>query len=132
MTRIVTATKTKFAIDPAILALLPAQGCIELQRDAAGKVHHFHTHPVDEILVIISGRLNFKWEDGERICRAGDTIFLPAGTLHQSEALAEGAVYAIATRPPAAAIADSWRGSVRTEGGRARTRGRPQEAQRAR
>ena len=132
MTRIITATKTKFAIDPAILALLPAQGCIELQRDAAGKVHHFHTHPVDEILVIISGRLNFKWEDGERICRAGDTIFLPAGTLHQSEALAEGAVYAIATRPPAATVADGWRASVRTEGGRVRMRGRPQAARRAR
>jgi mannose-6-phosphate isomerase-like protein (cupin superfamily) len=102
MTRILASTKTEFAIDPAILALLPAQGCIELQRDAAGKVHHFHTHPVDEILVIISGELNFKWEDGERICRAGDTIFLPAGTLHQSEALDGGAVYAIATRPPAA------------------------------
>jgi quercetin dioxygenase-like cupin family protein len=76
---------------------------VELQRDAAGKVHHFHTHPVDEILFIISGRLNFKWEGGgERICGAGDTILLPAGTLHQSEALDEGAVYAIATRPPAA------------------------------
>ena len=102
MTRIITGTKTEFAIDPAILALLPAQGCIELQRDAAGKVHHFHTHPVDEILVIIRGGLNFKWEDGERICRAGDTILLPAGTLHQSEALEEGAIYAIATRPATA------------------------------
>jgi mannose-6-phosphate isomerase-like protein (cupin superfamily) len=132
MTRIITATKTEFAIDPAILALLPEQGCIELQRDAAGKIHHFHTHPVDEVLVIISGRLNFKWEDGERVCRAGDTIFLPAGTLHQSEALAEGAVYAIATRPPAATIADSWRTNVKTEGGRARMRGRPQEARRVR
>jgi mannose-6-phosphate isomerase-like protein (cupin superfamily) len=99
MTRIITGTKTEFAIDPAILALLPAQGCIELQRDAAGKVHHFHTHPVDEILVIIRGELNFKWEDGERICRAGDTILLPAGTPHQSEALEEGAIYAIAMRP---------------------------------
>ena len=107
MTRIVTGTKTTFAIDPALLALLPAQGCIELQRDAAGKVHHVHTHPVDEILVIISGGLNFKWEDGEHICRPGDTIFLPAGTPHQSEALDEGAIYAIATRPPAAMAIDS-------------------------
>jgi quercetin dioxygenase-like cupin family protein len=103
MTRIIAGTKTKFSIDPAILELLPAQGSVELQRDAAGKVHHFHSHPVDEILFIISGRLNFKWEaGGERICGAGDTILLPAGTLHQSEALDEGAVYAIATRPPAA------------------------------
>ena len=106
MTRIITGTKTEFSIDPAILALLPAQGCIELQRDAAGKVHHFHTHPVDEILMIISGRLNFMWEGGERICGAGDTILLPAGTLHQSEALDGGAIYAIATQPPAVPVGD--------------------------
>jgi mannose-6-phosphate isomerase-like protein (cupin superfamily) len=51
--------------------------------------------------MIISGRLNFMWDGGERIVGAGDTILLPAGTLHQSEALEGGAVYAIATRPPA-------------------------------
>ncbi len=101
MTRIIAGTKTEFSIDPAILALLPEQGCVELQRDAAGKVHHFHTHPVDEILVIIKGALKFEWDGGERICRPGDTILLPAGTRHQSEALDE-AIYAIATRPPAA------------------------------
>jgi quercetin dioxygenase-like cupin family protein len=102
MTRIITGTKTEFSIDPAILDLLPAQGCVELQRDAAGKVHHFHTHPVDEILLIIEGALKFSWQDGERIVRPGDTILLPAGTPHQSEALQGGAIYAIATRPPAA------------------------------
>ena len=101
MTQIIEGRKTEFAIDPAILNLLPEQGSIELQHDAAGKVHRFHTHPVDEILMIISGRLNFMWEGGERICGAGDTILLPAGTLHQSEAL-DDAIYAIATRPPAA------------------------------
>ena len=100
MTRIITGTKTEFSIDPLILDLLPEQGCVELQRDAAGKVHHFHTHAVDEILLIISGRLNFMWDGGERVCGAGDTILLPAGTLHQSEALDGGAIYAIATRPP--------------------------------
>jgi quercetin dioxygenase-like cupin family protein len=102
MTTIIPADRRDFSIDPAILDLLPMQGSVELQRDAAGKVHHYHTHPVDEILLIISGRLVFKWEDGERICGAGDTILLPAGTLHQSEALEGGAIYAIATRPPAA------------------------------
>jgi quercetin dioxygenase-like cupin family protein len=106
MTRIITGTKTEFSIDPAILELLPVQGSVELQRDAAGKVHHFHTHPVDEILVIISGRMNFIWEGGERICRGGDTIMLPAGTLHQSEAL-DNTIYAIATRPPAAVPASN-------------------------
>jgi quercetin dioxygenase-like cupin family protein len=99
MTQIVAGTNTEFSIDLAILALLPAQGSIELQRDAAGKVHAFHTHPVDEILLIISGRLNFVWDGGERVCNPGDTIFLPAGTLHQSEAL-DDAIYAIATSSP--------------------------------
>ena len=103
MTEIIAGTRTEFAIDPAILELLPDQGCVELQRDAAGKVHHFHTHPVDEILVIIKGALKFWCEDGMRVVRPGDIIKLPAGTLHQSEALEDGAIYAIAMRPPAAA-----------------------------
>ncbi len=107
MTQIIAGTKTEFSIDPAILDLLPAQGSVELQRDASGKVHHFHTHPVDEILVIIKGALKFEWEGGTRICRPGDTIMLPAGTPHQSEALDGGAIYAIATRPPAAAPANN-------------------------
>lgn len=106
MTQIIAATRTDFTVDPAILDLLPAQGSVELQRDAAGKVHAFHTHPVDEILMIISGRLKFMWEGGERVCGAGDKIFLPAGTRHQSEALEGGAIYAIATRPPKAAEGD--------------------------
>jgi quercetin dioxygenase-like cupin family protein len=105
MTTIIPADRKEFSIDPAILDLLPTQGSVELQRDAAGKVHHYHTHPVDEILLIISGKLVFKWRDGERLCSAGDTILLPAGTLHQSEALEGGAIYAIATRPPIAATA---------------------------
>lgn len=104
MTRIIPGARTEFSIDPAILELLPAQGSVELQRDAAGKVHHFHTHPVDEVLFVISGRLNFKWEGGERVCGAGDTILLPAGTLHQSEALEGGAIYAIATHPLLATV----------------------------
>jgi len=84
-----------------IMHCFPTQGSIRIAARCAGKVHHFHTHPVDEILVIISGRLELMWEGGERICGAGDTSCLPAGTLHQSEAL-DDAIYAIATRPPAA------------------------------
>src|SRR3954462_10998093 len=101
MTQIIAGHKTEFAIDPVILNLLPEQGSIELQHDAAGKVHRFHTHPVDEILMIISGRLNFMWDGGERIVGAGDTILFPASALRQSEARRGAAIYAIAPRPPA-------------------------------
>ena len=101
MTQIIEGHKTEFAIDPAILEPAPGarQHRIAARRRRQGTC--FHTHPVDEILVIISGRLNFMWDGGQRIVGAGDTILLPAGTLHQSEALEGGAVYAIATRPPA-------------------------------
>ena len=102
MIEIISGTKTKFLIDSEILGLLPDQGAIELQHDAAGKVHHFHTHPMDEILLIIAGALKFEWDGGVRIVHPGDKILLPAGTVHQSEALEGGAIYAIATRPPAA------------------------------
>ncbi|WP_422110000.1 cupin domain-containing protein, partial [Bradyrhizobium elkanii] len=51
--------------------------------------------------LIISGRLHFIWDGGERVVGAGDTILLPAGTLHQSEALEGGAIYVIATQTPA-------------------------------
>ena len=102
MTEIISSTTTEFLIDRAILELLPAQGAIELQHDAAGKVHHFHSHPTDEILLIIAGALKFEWDGGARIVGPGDRILLPAGTVHQSVALEDGAIYAIATRPPAA------------------------------
>jgi len=59
MTKIICRNEDRiFRSTPPSSKLLPAQGCVELQRDAAGKVHPFHTHPVDEILVIVSGRLN--------------------------------------------------------------------------
>ena len=85
-----------------LLAFLPAQGSIELQRDVPGKVHDFHRHTVDEVLFVIAGSLVFNWEGESQLCRPGDRIVLPAGTLHRSEAMEEGAVYAILTSPPSA------------------------------
>ena len=38
MTQIIAGTKTEFAIDPDILNLLPAQGSVELQHDAAARL----------------------------------------------------------------------------------------------
>jgi quercetin dioxygenase-like cupin family protein len=124
MTEIVTSTKIEFSIDPAIIDLLPAQGSIELQRDAAGKVHQFHTHPVDEILVIIKGALKFEWDGGERVVMPGDTILLPAGTVHRSEALECGAIYAIATRAPASAQGSTARATDQQTQDNARETGR--------
>ncbi len=81
---------------PLIEQLLPDQGAIEVQRDVPGKEHAWHTHDTDETLVILDGRVRFYWDQGEKICGPGTVISLPAGTLHGSVALEEGATYLIA------------------------------------
>jgi len=79
-----------------IMKALPDQGCVEIQRDVSGKEHVWHEHAVDETIVVLDGSLRFYWDEGERVCFAGDVISLPAGSLHGSQALDEGATYLIA------------------------------------
>lgn len=83
-------------LSPLIEQLLPDQGAIEVQRDVPGKEHAWHTHETDETLVIINGSVRFYWEGGEKVCGRGTVISLPAGTLHGSTALEDGATYLIA------------------------------------
>lgn len=78
-----------------IEACLPAQGCVEVQHDQAGKEHAWHTHDTDETIVVLDGMLRFYWEGGEAICKSGDVIELPRGTLHGSVAMEGGAKYII-------------------------------------
>jgi uncharacterized protein YjlB len=77
-------------------ALLPRQGCIEVQRDAPGKEHRTHSHPTDETLIIVDGALTVYADGVKYVCTKGDVIDLPGGTLHGSVASSEGAVYLIA------------------------------------
>lgn len=77
-------------------SLLPDQGAIEVQRDVAGKEHAWHRHTTDETLVILEGSVRFYWDQGEKICSKGTVISLPAGMLHGSVALEDGATYLIA------------------------------------
>ncbi len=81
---------------PLISRLLPDQGCIEVQRDVGGKEHAWHTHEVDETLVILKGQLRFYWDRGEMLCGPGTVISLPAGMMHGSMAMDGGATYLIA------------------------------------
>lgn len=79
-----------------VLSLLPEQGCIEVQHDRAGKEHPWHTHATDETLIVLGGTLRFLFASGERCCRSGDIIDLPAGVGHGSVAGEHGATYLIA------------------------------------
>jgi mannose-6-phosphate isomerase-like protein (cupin superfamily) len=81
-----------------LLKILPDQGCIELQRDRPDKLHDWHSHHVDEILIVLKGGLDFEWDHGRELCRPGDVIELPAGCRHKSVAAETGAIYLIAFR----------------------------------
>ena len=81
---------------PLLMRLLPDQGAIEMQRDVPGKEHAWHRLKTDETLVILEGSVRFYWDQGEKICGPGTVISLPAGMMHGSVALENGAVYLIA------------------------------------
>jgi quercetin dioxygenase-like cupin family protein len=89
---------TPVAIPPLFKKVMPDQGSVELQRDAAGKEHAWHKHAVDETIIVLEGGLRFYWDGGERQCGPGDVIHLPAETRHGSIALETGATYLIAMR----------------------------------
>ncbi|WP_273720162.1 MULTISPECIES: cupin domain-containing protein [unclassified Bartonella] len=77
--------------------MLPKQGSIEIQRDFPGKIHDWHTHKVDETLLIIEGELDFFYSEKRITCTPGNMIHLPANTTHKSVAADTGCIYAIAT-----------------------------------
>ncbi len=79
-----------------VLRALPLQGCVEVQRDQAGKKHDWHKHKTDETIIVIGGSLLFYWEQSQRFCEKGDVIFIPAGEPHRSEAQSAGPIYIIA------------------------------------
>ncbi|MGD8106384.1 cupin domain-containing protein [Pantoea sp. FN0302] len=88
----------KSAVYDLLYRMLPDQGCIEFQRDAANKTHAWHQHQNSETLLIIEGALDFFYEDEVRTCWPGDIIYLPSMLRHQSVASNNGCVYAIATQ----------------------------------
>lgn len=94
--RIFTTNVDTSNLHALIEQLLPDQGCIEVQRDVAGKEHSWHRHDTDETLVIIEGNVRFYWDQGEKVCTPGTVISLPAGMVHGSVALDGGATYLIA------------------------------------
>jgi quercetin dioxygenase-like cupin family protein len=48
-----------------------------------------HTHPNEQIMVVLSGRLRFRVADEERLLLPGDAVLIPSGTPHECEAVAE-------------------------------------------
>lgn len=84
------------SMEQAVMELLPPTGSVEVQRDTPGREHKTHTHPTDETLLIIEGKITFTVGDRNEECGPGDRLLLPKGTLHSSVAGPEGCIYIIA------------------------------------
>jgi mannose-6-phosphate isomerase-like protein (cupin superfamily) len=67
-------------------------------RDPAGAFYDWHTHPHDEVRLVLEGEITIETEEGRYRLRAGDLMFVPAGTRHRAFVGKEGVVYLCATK----------------------------------
>lgn len=54
---------------------------------ARGAVVPRHAHPSEQFSLVLSGALRFLFDEGERVVRAGEILFIPAHVPHAAEAL---------------------------------------------
>lgn len=98
MTEVVRNADIDFSLTEKLIDILPGQGCIELQQDGPGKVHDWHRHDNEEVLIVLKGEMTFSIDDADFVCGPGDALRLSANERHRSQAGPEGSVYVIAFR----------------------------------
>jgi len=60
-----------------------------------------HTHAVDKIDAVVSGRFRMTTEKGEVVLEPGDALAVPAGAVHAAEVVGDEPVVSLdATHPP--------------------------------
>lgn len=65
----------------------------------AGGVAAKHSHPHEQVVMMISGRLRLVVGDTETIMRPNDVVVVPSGTPHEAEALEDTVVLDIFSPP---------------------------------
>jgi quercetin dioxygenase-like cupin family protein len=58
-----------------------------------------HTHPIDKIDAVVSGRFRMTVEGSEVILEAGDCLAIPRGTVHSAEVLGDTSVVSLDAVP---------------------------------
>jgi quercetin dioxygenase-like cupin family protein len=65
---------------------------------AEGKAFGMHSHPGEEIIYVIEGLLEYQVEGKPAVTlKAGDVLFVPAGTLHAAKNVGTGNAAELAT-----------------------------------
>lgn len=70
--------------------------CVENAFDT-GAVGAVHSHPHTQITYVVSGEFDFHIAEETRRVKAGDTMFVPGGTVHGCDCLKAGAILDIYT-----------------------------------
>jgi quercetin dioxygenase-like cupin family protein len=85
--------------EAAVHERLVADGFSPFQwSDAPGAVYESHSHPHDESLWVLAGRIDFVIVGESHRLGPGDRLQLPADTEHAAEAGPQGATYVIGQR----------------------------------
>lgn len=75
---------------------LEAEGFdVSLWRDPADRTYESHTHPHDESLWVLRGRIVLRISGEDYPLDRGDRLMLPRDTVHEAQAGPEGATYLI-------------------------------------
>ena len=65
---------------------------------APGVAFGKHTHPGEEIIYVVAGTLEYQLEDKPPVTlKAGDVLFIPAGTVHSAKNVGSGTGSELAT-----------------------------------
>ena len=58
----------------------------------------FHTHPVEHLVVVMEGKMEFMFEDQKLVMKKRDCLFVPAKTRHTARVI-EGPIKALEIYP---------------------------------
>jgi len=79
--------------------LVPGHEVLQVRVDfAPGAAFGRHTHPGDEIAYVLEGTLEYQFDDKPSVrLKAGDVLFIPAGTVHSARNVGTGKAQELAT-----------------------------------
>src|SRR5262245_7700431 len=77
---------------------VPGREVIQVRVELApGAVFPSHTHPGEEIIYVIEGTWGYEIAGKPVTAKAGDVLFVPAGTIHSAKNVGAGTATEIAT-----------------------------------